>query len=131
MTVTPVWCCLWNDLHFLLCCVVYTCTDSQPFMATIIQRGSKRKIGTDSQRDEKIKQRRLVFAEVEKLKSQGIQRGLYASVARQLNIDQDKVRNLYKAEEKLVKSGQSSEDYLRMSAGEPTTKVILLVLSFL
>lgn len=101
-------------------------------MATIIKKGSKRKLSPEDDSGDRLKIRRSVYVEVEKLKQQGKTRGLFSEVARQLSLSDDKVRNYYKAESKLVKSASesSAEDYIRMSGGNPTTKVLLLLFAF-
>lgn len=93
-------------------------------MATIIKRGSKRKLTDVSERESKMKIRRKVYLEVEKIKAEGKTRGIYSIVARQLAITDDQARNYYKSEEKKIKQGgSSSEEYIILSGGEPTTMV--------
>ena len=53
-------------------------------MATIMKRGVKRRLAEVSQREDKLKLRRQVYEEIEKLKSQNKNRGIFAIVARQL-----------------------------------------------
>ena len=98
-------------------------------MATIMKRGVKRRLAEVSQREDKLKLRRQVYEEIEKnLKSQNKNRGIFAIVARQLALTDDQVRNHYKAEQKLVKRrGGSSQEYVDLSGGEPTTIVIFLL----
>ena len=97
-------------------------------MATIMKRGVKRRLAEVSQREDKLKLKRQVYEEIEKLKSQNKNRGIFAIVARQLALTDDQVRNHYKAEQKLVKRrGGSSQEYIDLSGGEPTTIVIFLL----
>ena len=99
-----------------------------PAMATIMKRGVKRRLAEVSQREDKLKLKRQVYEEIEKLKSQNKNRGIFAIVARQLALTDDQVRNHYKAEQKLVKRrGGSSQEYIDLSGGEPTTIVIFLL----
>ena len=110
--------------HFSFLDFVSFSLDFAPTMATIIKRGSKRKLTDVSERESKMKIRRKVYLEVEKIKAEGKTRGIYSIVARQLAITDDQARNYYKSEEKKLKQGgSSSEEYIILSGGEPTTMV--------
>ena len=81
-------------LHFIhvLCHFCFVCDQNfwsknllqPPAMATIMKRGVKRRLAELSQREDKLKLKRQVYEEIEKLKSQNKNRGIFAIVARQL-----------------------------------------------
>ena len=75
--------------HFSFLDFVSFSLDFAPTMATIIKRGSKRKLTDVSERESKMKIRRKVYLEVEKIKAEGKTRGIYSIVARQLVITDD------------------------------------------
>jgi len=115
----------------LVCCCCFTLLELASVMATIVRRGIKKgRIDEDNEREENLKRRRIVYDAVKKLKVKGKARGIHSFVAHQLKMSQDDVRNMFKAEDKSRQGGSSSEDYLKMSSGAPTSKVVLIIFPF-